>query len=43
MTTSNYKLPQWKNGDEFHVIAQTQATRAISDAALTTAQGAVNE
>lgn len=22
MATSNYKLPQWKNGDEFHIIGQ---------------------
>lgn len=22
MATSNYNLPQWKNGDEFHVIGQ---------------------
>lgn len=22
MTTSNYNLPQWSNGDEFHVIGQ---------------------
>lgn len=22
MDTSNYKLPQWKNGDELHVIGQ---------------------
>lgn len=22
MATSNYNLPQWKNGDDFHVIGQ---------------------
>ncbi len=54
MTTSNYKLPLWENGDEFHVIGQlnpafttidtTMKSNAdIANSAQTTATKADND
>lgn len=54
MTTSNYNLPQWKNGDEFHVIGQLnpafttidttmKANSSKADSAQTKATNAVSD
>lgn len=53
MATSNYNLPQWRNGDEFHVIGQLnpaftaidttmKANESAADAAQTKATTADN-
>lgn len=34
MATSNYKLPQWNNGDEFHVIGQLNPAFATIDSTM---------
>lgn len=34
MSTSNYNLPQWKNGDEFHVIGQINPAFATIDTTM---------
>lgn len=34
MTTTNYKLPQWINGDEFHVIEQLNPAFTTIDTAI---------
>ena len=34
MSTSNYKLPQWKNGDEFKVIADLNPAFTTIDTAM---------
>lgn len=54
MATSNYNLPQWKNGDEFHVIGQLnpafttidttmKANESTADSAKTKATAAASE
>lgn len=53
MSTSNYDLPQWKNGDEFHVIGQLnpaftaidtamQSNKSVADSAQSQATEAVS-
>ena len=34
MATSNFNLPQWKNGDEFHVIGQLNPALRIIDTTM---------
>lgn len=34
MATSNYNLPQWQNGEEFHVIGQLNPAFTTIDAAM---------
>lgn len=34
MATSNYNLPQWKNGEEFHVIGQLNPAFTTIDSAM---------
>ena len=34
MATSNYNLPQWKNGDEFHVIGQLNPAFTTIDSTM---------
>lgn len=34
MATSNYNLPQWKNGDELHVIGQLNPSFATIDTTM---------
>lgn len=34
MTTSNYNLPQWQNGEEFHVIGQLNPAFTTIDSAM---------
>lgn len=54
MTTSNYNLPQWKNGDKFQVIGQLnpafttidttmKATESTANSALTQAKNAATK
>lgn len=42
MTTSNYKLPQWSNGDEFHIIGQLNPAFATIDGAMNTNKSAAD-
>lgn len=34
MATSNYQLPQWQNGEEFHVIGQLNPAFATIDSTM---------
>lgn len=34
MTTSNYNLPQWKNGEEFHVLGHLNPAFKTIDSAM---------
>lgn len=54
MSTTNYNLPQWQNGDEFKVIGQLNpafmsidtelhATKTTADSAKTDAQKAISD
>lgn len=42
MTTSNYKLPQWKNGDEFRVIGQLNPAFTTIDTTMKSNESKAN-
>lgn len=42
MTTSHYNLPQWSNGDEFHVIGQLNPAFTAIDGAMNTNKSAAD-
>lgn len=42
MPTSNYKLPQWSNGDEFHVIGQLNPAFTVIDTTMKSNESAAN-
>lgn len=42
MTTSNYNLPTWANGDEFHVIGQLNPAFTTIDATMKSNESAAD-
>lgn len=42
MATSNYNLPQWSNGDEFHVIGQLNPAFATIDSTMNSNKSAAD-
>lgn len=42
MATTNYNLPQWKNGDEFHVIGQLNPAFTTIDSAMHASKSAAD-